>query len=109
MSDDYHVAEPVGAQPVQVDKASGMAIAALVLGILGFCCCGFITGVPALIIGWIENSKINRGESSQRGKGFAIVGIVLGVVSLVFACLGLLWTFFFGGLGVLQQIAHTHP
>jgi hypothetical protein len=89
MSDDYHVAEPVGAQPVQVDKASGMAIAALVLGILGFCCCGFITGVPALIIGWIENSKINRGESSQRGKGFAIAGIVLGIISVILACISL--------------------
>lgn len=110
MSDDYHVAEPVDAQPVVADKASGMAITALILGLLGLpCCCSILAGIPALIVGLIENGRIKRGESSPRGSGFATAGIVLGVVSLVFACLGLLWTFFFGGLGVLQQIAQTHP
>ncbi len=107
MSDDYHVAEPVQAQPVVADKASGMAIAALVLGILGFCCCGFITGIPALIIGWVENNKINRGESSQRGKGFAVAGIVLGLISLLLTCISLAMYMIYGAAfftNILHQV-----
>jgi hypothetical protein len=95
------------APPPLPEKASGMAIAALVLGILGLpCCCGCLTGVPALIVGFIENGKINRGESSSKGKGFAITGIILGLISLLGLCVETIWIAFFGGLNVLQQFAN---
>jgi len=95
-------------QPVVPDKASGMAIASLVLGILGFCCCGIFGGIPALIIGYIENGKISRGESSPKGKVFCMVGMILGVVSIVLGCLQLIWIIFFGGMNVLKGMGHTH-
>ncbi len=92
------------AVPPVPEKASGMAITALVLGILGLCCCGIFAGVPALIVGWMENSKIGRGESSPKGKGFAVAGMILGVISIILGCLQLIWIIFFGGMNVLQQM-----
>lgn len=99
MSDVYQ------AQPVAPEKASGMAIAALVLGILGFCCCGMFAGIPALICGWMENGKINRGESSPKGKGFAVAGMILGIIATILGCIQIIWIFFFGGLNVLQGMS----
>ena len=94
--------------PVLPEKASGMAIAALVLGILGLCCCSIFAGIPALVVGWMENGKINRGESSSKGKGFAVAGIILGIISLLLGCLQVIWIIFWGGLGVLQGLAGSH-
>jgi hypothetical protein len=107
MSDDYQVAEPVGVN-MPPDKASGMAITALVLGILGLCCCGFVAGIPALVIGFMERGKINRGEASAKGMWMAIVGIVLGIISSILGCLQVIWIFFFGGMNVIQQMSRMH-
>jgi hypothetical protein len=54
----------------------------------------------------MENGKINRGASSPKGKGFAIAGMILGVISIVLGCLQLIWIIFFGGMNVLQQMAN---
>lgn len=106
---DYFPPNPeAGAQPgvPYPDKASGMAVAALVLGILSFCCCGFIAGIPALILGFMENGKIGRGESSSKGKWMALVGMILGAISILLSCLQIIWIFFFGGMSVLQGLAN---
>lgn len=104
MSDAYYPPPPPPppVQPYAVDKASGMAITALIFGILSFCCCGFIAGIPALVLGFMENGKINRGASSAKGKWMAIVAIVLGIISVVMGCIQIIWVFFFGGMQVLQ-------
>ena len=96
-------------QPVAPDKASGMAIAALVLGILGApCCCGIFAALPALIVGFIEFGRINRGTSSQKGKTFAIIGMILGIIFSLLGCIQLIWMLFFGGLNVLRSMSHSH-
>jgi len=92
---------PPGYPPVE-DKASGMAIAALVLAILGFCCCGVFAAIPAFICGFIENGRINRGVSSPKGKWMAMVGIIVGIIATILGCLQLIYIFFMGGLGALQ-------
>ena len=106
MSDELQASSET-IQPPAPDKASGMAIAALVLGILGFCCCGCLAGLPALVVGYIENGKIGRGESSEKGKWMVIVAMVLGIISLVMACVQVIWISFFGGLSVLQNLTHN--
>jgi hypothetical protein len=53
----------------------------------------------------MENGKINRGESSQKGKGFAVAGIILGIISVILSCIQILWIFFFGGLNVLKGMS----
>ncbi len=101
MSDEVQ-ATPQPATTAAPDKASGMAITALVLGILGFCCCGCFAGLPALVFGYMENRKINRGASSERGKWMVVVAMVLGVVSLLVFCAQFIWIAFFGGMNALQ-------
>ncbi|WP_158635110.1 MFS transporter [Tsukamurella asaccharolytica] len=59
---------------------NGMAIAALVLGIIG--------GVWAIPIGHIALSQIRR--TGESGRGMAIAGLVLGYVSLVGLIVGLI-------------------
>jgi len=86
-------AEVVGSE----DRPGPMAIVALICGILSVLChcvpvagmfLGFILSVAAIILGIIESKKIGRGESSTKGKGMAIAGIILGAVGIVF---GIIW------------------
>ena len=93
------------------EKASGMALASLILGIFSFCCCCFnvITGVLAIIFGFVELSRINGGASSEKGRWMAITGIVLGFISVAKDLVGGIWLlFFFGGMGVLQGLAQSY-
>ena len=66
-------------------KTSGMAIAAMVLGILSFFTLG-LTALPALIFGIISLVIIEKSGGRITGRGFAITGIVtpvLGVIPLM--------------------------
>ena len=57
---------------------SGMAISSMVMGIASVACCGFFLGIPAIIFSSISLNKINKGL--QSGKGYAIAGLVTGIV-----------------------------
>lgn len=63
------------------EKASGMATAALILSIVGLFCCG-VASIVGLILGAVELGKINRGESSEKGRGFAKAAIIIGAVAI---------------------------
>jgi hypothetical protein len=79
---------PSPATPVDLTVAtrqtSGLAVASLVLGILGFMT-GF-TSVLAIIFGGIALSQMSK-DTRLEGKGMAIAGLVLGIVVLVFGLL----------------------
>ena len=62
---------------VTQNKASGFAVASLFCGIFSF-----IPGatLAALITGIIDLVKIGNGQSSPKGKGMDIAGIVLAIV-----------------------------
>jgi hypothetical protein len=55
----------------------------LILGILSFVCCGFITAIPAIICGHIGRSAILKSGGKLGGLGMATAGLVLGYVALV--------------------------
>ena len=76
---------PPVAEPI-IPKTSGMAIAALVLGILSIFTC-LLTGIPSIICGIISLIKIEKSGGRITGKGFAISGIILPVVVLPFVAL----------------------
>ncbi|MCX6898044.1 MAG: DUF4190 domain-containing protein [Verrucomicrobia bacterium] len=62
---------------------SALAIWSLVLGILSFCG-GCITGVPAIILGILALTKINKPPAALKGQGLAIAGLVTGAVGALF-------------------------
>ena len=73
--------DPAGQPQAGEKKTDGLAIASLVLGILGFMC-SVLTGIPAVILGIISIKKIDRSPGLQ-GRGMAIAGIVLGGLSVI--------------------------
>ena len=82
----YQAPPPYGHQPQQNTGGSGMAITALVLGVLALLTCwtvvgGILLGLAAIILGFIALSKIKQGRAG--GKAMAIIGIVTGVLGLV--------------------------
>jgi len=71
---------------------NGAAIASLILGILG--CIPWITGFLAVILGIVGIKKSND-PRIQSGKALSIVGIILGLISIV------AWTAFGGSIFAL--------
>ena len=67
-------------------RTSGLAIASLVLALLGLVTC-FVTALPAFICGLIALVRIGRSRGQARGVGLAIAGMVIPVVSLMLATL----------------------
>jgi len=86
-------------------SASGQAITALVLGILGVVCCGLLAPV-AWFLGQTELTAIGAGRAPAAGQGLAMAAKVLGIIGTILCVFGLLWMFFWGGMAVLQGLAH---
>jgi len=64
-------------------KRQGMAITSLVLGMLSMVCFGFVTGIPAIILGHIAHSRTRKVPEQYAGSGLAIAGLVMGYASLL--------------------------
>jgi len=73
---DCLVSEAQGPKPT-----SGLAITALVCGLLQFLCCG-LGSLLAVIFGHVALGQTRRGE--RTGGGLAIAGLVLGYLGLLF-------------------------
>ena len=92
------LASPTTQAPITQTKASGMAIAALILAILSPFTC-FLTAIPAIILGIVSLVTISQSKGRLKGVGMAITGIALPVALLPFVpCL----------MGILfPSLAHT--
>ena len=63
---------------------SPLAIVSLVLGIVGFLCCGlFLFSVGALITGFLARKQIAESQGRLKGAGMATAGLILGAVAIV--------------------------
>ncbi len=75
--------------PTSLDKTSGLAVASLILGLLGFftgCIgVGIILGLIGLVLGIVAVTQIGKPGKPARGTGMAVTGIVLGGLSLLVA------------------------
>lgn len=71
-------------------RRSSLAVASLVLGILGSVL--FVPSIPAVILGHIARAKIRETSEVIEGYGMALAGLILGyvVISLFLALVGLL-------------------
>jgi hypothetical protein len=77
-----------------------LAIASLILSILGIVCCGPLFLVPALICGHLALPKF-RARPELQGRGLAIAGLVISYVAIAG---WLIWVVLWGGWAVLQGI-----
>lgn len=92
--------EDQSAPPTVTRETNGLAVAALVLGIVWL---GWLGSLLAVIFGYIARGQIRRSPKTQTGDGLAVAGIVLGWVGLLILV----------GVGVLFGIArsndNSHP
>ncbi len=77
--------KPEELPPLPDAKTSGMAIASLVLGIFGGC---GITAILGLILGFVARAKIRNSRGKLKGKGLALAGIIVSVLSIVGTVVG---------------------
>jgi hypothetical protein len=68
---------PKGEKP----PASAAAVLALVCGIL--LCLGPLTGIPAIIAGFIARRSAKKDPGNVGGGGMAVAGIILGIVNII--------------------------
>ena len=98
-SSGYPTPPAPGAAPVPSygrPPTNGMAVASMVLGILGVVgMIWIVSPILALVFGYIAKGQIDRSGGAQEGRGYAIAGIVLGWVGIVFGILMAVWMWWF--------------
>jgi hypothetical protein len=73
-------AVPISLNPV-APRTSGMAVWAMALGIASLICC-CVAGPVAIVLGAVALSQM-KNHPELTGRGFAIAGIILGIVSIL--------------------------
>ena len=64
-------------------QQNGLALGSLICGVLSLICFGPLTAIPAIVLGFMQLSKIKSDPVHYGGKGMAIAGMALGGVSLL--------------------------
>ncbi|MDN4172716.1 DUF4190 domain-containing protein [Nocardioides sp. SOB77] len=77
------------APPPPPAPTPGQATTALVLGVLSLTCFGFLTGVPAMILGKSAEREIAASGGRLGGAGVATAGFVTGLVGTILSALAL--------------------
>jgi hypothetical protein len=68
---------------------NSLAVWSLVLGIVSFVLsCGFLTGIPAVIVGNNAKKAVARGEANNGG--MATAGVILGWIAIALSVLGII-------------------
>ena len=100
------IPEPAEAPP----KTSRLAIASLVLGILGFCLLPIVGGIIGLVLGILGLVKISNSQGRLAGQGIAIAGtVVSGLTFLVLPILiAILIPAIWGGLQLARSAASAN-
>ncbi len=79
-----------------------LAIISLVLGIISLCCyISPVTGLAALITGFMAMKKVNNDPTNFGGKGLAIAGMITGGVFFVLGLIYWIYIIFIVGLAAL--------
>jgi len=92
---------PMPAQP----RNSQTAVWSLVTGIASLlCCCICILGPVAIVLGIVALSQL-KSHPELTGRGFAITGIVLGIVSLLLGAA--LWAVLFSSPDFMQALRNA--
>ena len=70
-------------QVISQPRPSALAISALVLGITGVFCAGFICGPLAVVFGFLGRRDIRQSNGWITGDGIALAGIILGAIGAI--------------------------
>ena len=103
--------QDVGANaPFQSPPVSGqnktLPIISLILGIVSLCCyVSPLTGIAALITGFLGMKNANSDPTQYGGKGLAIAGMVLGALFFLIGMAYWIFIFFFGGMAMIMDAA----
>ncbi len=88
-------------------RTNSLAVAGLVLGLLsvtcGLCCYGLPFNIAGIICSSVALGQIRR-EPAQQGRGFAIAGLVLSILSIGLSILLALANFAFNGSDLMRRI-----
>jgi prepilin-type processing-associated H-X9-DG protein len=87
-------------------RTSGLAIASLILGILGFCTFG-LAGIAGLILGIVGLIAISKSAGQLKGGGLAIAGIIVSAISLITLFIVLLMAILMPALAQARHQART--
>src|SRR3954454_22139197 len=71
----YSPYNPYGPQPGQ--RTEGLAIASLVVSLVGILCFGVVTGLVGIGLGVTARGRIDR-DPTLKGRGIATAGVILG-------------------------------
>ena len=61
----------------------------MVLGIVGLVACGFLAGIPAIILGRQAQREIDASNGWLTGRGMATAGVVMGWIEVGLAILAI--------------------
>jgi hypothetical protein len=93
------------AMPPPASQNNQLAVWSLVTGLISVVCCCNILGPLPLVLGIIALSQLKH-NPHQTGSGFAIAGIVLGVVALILMVLSI---FVYSSTDILQNLQSQLP
>jgi hypothetical protein len=98
---------PISALPTPA-RNNPLAITGLVLGIIsitiGLCCYGLPFNIAGAICSAIALAQIKKDPQHERGEGIAIAGLVLSLLSLIFAVLLVAFYFSMGSSNLLHRL-----
>lgn len=81
-----------------------LAIVSLVLGLLSIPCCAFVVfGIGAAVTGFIAKKKADENPNEYGGRGMAMAGLIIGVITAVLGLVLTILQIFFGVLGSLAN------
>ncbi len=98
---------PFQPPPVGVgEQNKTMPIVSLILGIVSLCCyVSPITGLAALVTGFLGMKNANAQPDLYGGKGLAIAGMVLGGIMFLIGLVYWVFLLFFGGMAMIMDAA----
>jgi hypothetical protein len=93
-------------------RTNSLAVAAMVMGVLSMsscvCCCGCCYGLPFNVLGVIfalvALSQIKNDPQSQQGRGLAITGLILCLLSFVLAAVSLVFGLALSTPDILRRV-----
>jgi uncharacterized membrane protein len=84
-----------------------LPIVSLVAGILSLCCyISPLTGIVALITGFLGMKNVNNDPAQYGGKTFAIIGMILGGLFFLIGVVYWVFILFLGGMEMMMRMAN---